>query len=103
MIRSMTEREDFLAEIVAERTARNPHFPGLVEAAERRRALLRELAAVREKRGLSQTAVAARMGTSQSAIARLEAGAVDAKLSTVERFAAVLGQSVEWRLAKTRD
>ena len=98
----MTEREDFLAEIIAERTARDPDFPGLVEAAARRRELLRELAAQREKLGLSQTAVAARMGTSQSAVARLEAGDIDAKLSTVERFAAVLGQKVEWRLAKAR-
>lgn len=95
----MAEREDFLTEIVTERTARNPDFPGLVEAALRRRELLRELAAQREKLGLSQTAVAAMMGTSQSAVARLEAGDVDAKLSTVERFAAALGQKVEWRIA----
>src|SRR6266542_6439818 len=90
----MAKREDFLAEIIAERTARNPDFPGLVEAAARRRELLRELAGQREKLGLSQTAVAARMGTSQSAVARLEAGDIDAKLSTVERFAAALGQKV---------
>jgi ribosome-binding protein aMBF1 (putative translation factor) len=92
--------QDFLTEIVAERTARNPDFPGLVEAASRRRELLRELAAQRERLGLSQTAVAAVMGTSQSAIARLEAGDIDAKLSTVERFAAALGRKVEWRIAK---
>ena len=96
----MAKPEDFLTEIVAERTARNPEFPGLVEAALRRRQLLRELGAEREKLGLSQTAVAAVMGTSQSAVARLEAGDVDAKLSTVERFAAALGQKVEWRIAK---
>lgn len=96
----MTKPEDFLTEIVAERTARNPEFPGLVEAALRRRQLLRELGAEREKLGLSQTAVAAVMGTSQSAVARLEAGDVDAKLSTLERFAAALGQKVEWRIAK---
>jgi ribosome-binding protein aMBF1 (putative translation factor) len=96
----MTKPEDFLTEIVAERTARNPEFPGLVEAALRRRQLLRELGTEREKLGLSQTAVAAVMGTSQSAVARLEAGDVDAKLSTVERFAAALGQKVEWRIAK---
>jgi len=91
--------DDFLDEIIAERAQRNPDFPDLVEAALRRRELLRELAARREQLGLSQTTVAARMGTSQSAVARLEAGETDTKLSTVERFAAALGQKVEWRLA----
>jgi ribosome-binding protein aMBF1 (putative translation factor) len=98
----MANRRDFFDEIVDERTERNPEFPDLVEAALRRRQLLRELAARREKLGLSQTLVAARMGTSQSAVARLEAGEIDAKLSTVERFAAALGQKVEWRVTKAR-
>jgi ribosome-binding protein aMBF1 (putative translation factor) len=98
----MARRQDFLNEIVDERSARNPEFPDLADAALRRRQLLHELAARREKLGLSQTVVAARMGTSQSAVARLEAGEIDAKLSTVERFAAALGQKVEWRVAKAR-
>lgn len=94
--------DDFLTEIIAERTARNPEFPGLVEAATRRRELLKELGAQREKLGLTQTAVAAVMGTSQSAVARLESGDVDAKLSTVERYAAAIGQRVEWRIANAK-
>lgn len=98
----MTPDKDFLDEIVGERTQRSPEFPDLVEAAFARRQLLRELASKREKLGLSQTVVAARMGTSQSAIARLEAGGLDAKLSTVERFAAALGQKIEWRVARAR-
>ena len=98
----MANRRDFLDEIVDERSTRNPEFPGLVEAALRRRQLLRELAAKREELGISQTIVAARMGTSQSAVARLEAGEMDAKFSTVERFAAALGQKVEWRVEKSR-
>ncbi len=98
----MANRRDFLDEIIDERSERNPEFADLVEAALRRRQLLRELAARREKLGLSQTLVAARMGTSQSAVARLEAGEIDAKFSTVERFAAALGQKVEWRVAKVR-
>ncbi len=95
-------KRDFLNEIVGQRSRRSPDFPQLIEAARRRRQLLRELAARREQLGLSQTAVAARMGTSQSAVARLEAGEIDAKLSTIERFAAALGQRVEWRIAKAR-
>ena len=94
--------QDFLAEIIAGRTARNPEFPGLVEAATRRRELLRELGARREELGLTQTAVAAVMGTSQSAVARLESGDGDVKLSTVERYAAAVGHRVEWRIAEAR-
>lgn len=98
----MAARRDLLDEIIDQRRERNADFPELIEAAHRRRQLLRELAARREKLGLSQTLVAARMGTSQSAVARLEAGEIDAKLSTVERFAAALGQKVEWRVAKAQ-
>jgi ribosome-binding protein aMBF1 (putative translation factor) len=97
----MANGHDFLDEVVGERGRRNPAFPELVEAARRRRQLLRELGTKREKLGLSQTTVAARMGTSQSAVARLESGEIDAKLSTVERFAAALGLRIDWRVKKT--
>lgn len=42
-----------------------------------------------------------RMGTSQSAVARIERGDVDAKLSTVERYTAAIGHRVEWRVSKS--
>jgi Helix-turn-helix len=93
---------DFLDEIVDERTERNPAFPSLVGAAERRRRLLRALAHEREQLQLSQTAVAAAMRTSQSAVARLEKSATDTKLSTVDRFAAALGYRLEYRLVRDR-
>jgi ribosome-binding protein aMBF1 (putative translation factor) len=100
--RDVARRHDFLDEIVDARSGRSPEFPELAEAALRRRQLLRELATRREKLGLSQTVVAARMGTSQSAVARFEAGEIDAKFSTIERFAAALVHKVEWRLTKAR-
>jgi transcriptional regulator with XRE-family HTH domain len=61
------------------------------EAAERRRAVVRRLADARQEQGLSQTAVAAQMGTSQSVVARLESGGLDMRLSTLQRYAAALG------------
>jgi DNA-binding XRE family transcriptional regulator len=91
-------RSDFLADMVAERTARNPDFPGLVEAALDRRELMRALAAERRAIGLTQTEMAAVLGTSQSQVARLESGNADARLSTVARFAAALGKRIEFRL-----
>ncbi len=45
---------------------------------------------IREARGLSQTDLARRMATSQSAIARLEAGGVDPKVGTLERLTRAL-------------
>jgi predicted transcriptional regulator len=64
----------------------------------RRRELASTLAARRVELGLSQTEVAARMGTSQSAVARLEAGELDVRLSTLERYAAALGQRIDFKL-----
>ncbi len=74
-------------------------FPGFAEMAERRRALVSELVERRTELGLSQTEVAARMGTSQSAVARLESGEADVRLSTLERYAAALDRRLDWRIA----
>lgn len=89
---------DFLDELIDERTARNPEFPALVEAAERRRQLLGALAERRRQREQSQTEVAAAMHSSQSSIARLETSATDARLSTLDRYAHALGCRVEYSL-----
>jgi DNA-binding transcriptional regulator YiaG len=83
--------KDFLDEIVRVRTARDPGFPALVAEAEERRKLARQLAAVREKKALSQTVVAARMGTSASVVSKLEAGG-DVKVSTLQRYCTAIGK-----------
>lgn len=101
-VKAMAKREmDFLDEMIAEDTAADPEFPTLLAAAEARRRLLRELVAKREERGLSQTLVAARMGTSQSAVARLE-GQDDAKESMIDRYAVAIGVAVERRIVETK-
>jgi predicted transcriptional regulator len=83
----------------AEDQERLPVMPGFREMAVRRRQLATELVELRKRSGLSQTQVAARMGTSQSAVARIEAGDVDVRLSTLERYASAVGRQVEVRLA----
>jgi transcriptional regulator with XRE-family HTH domain len=75
-----------------------PVFPGFREMAESRRRLLAELVSQRRSLGLSQTEVAARMGTSQSAVARLEAVTGDVRLSTLERYADAVGHTLRWSL-----
>jgi len=93
--------KDFLDEIIQGRTKRNSDFPEMVEAALRARRLLRSLAERRRELGLSQTAVAARMRTSQSALARLEGGEADPRISTVERYALAMGEELAHRRAST--
>jgi ribosome-binding protein aMBF1 (putative translation factor) len=85
---------------------RLPVLPGFREMALRRmsqerRQLVADLTARRQAAGMSQTEVAARMGTSQSAVARLEAGEADARASTLERYAAAIGGQISWSLHDT--
>jgi len=53
----------------------------------------------REAAGLSQRELAARMGTSQAAVARLEAGGVGATLTTIQKVAAALHLKVSVELS----
>lgn len=53
----------------------------------------------REAAGLSQRDLAARMGTSQAAVARLEAGGVGSTLTTLQRVADALGMAITVDLA----
>ncbi|MGY1660336.1 helix-turn-helix domain-containing protein [Geodermatophilus sp. SYSU D00705] len=82
---------------------RRSRFPGLEGLADRRRELIEELVRARRESDLSQTDVAARMGTSQSAVARLESGELDARLSTLERYAAALGRTVDWQVRPSEE
>lgn len=86
---------DDLDDVIVQRTAANPAFPALVEAHLQRRRLQRALAEHRQLEGLSQNEVASRMGTSQSAVARIETGEVDAKISTLQRYAHAIGYELD--------
>jgi ribosome-binding protein aMBF1 (putative translation factor) len=97
----MAKGRDDLEAYIAERSADDPELPARIDAALRRRELLRSLADERRARGLPRTVVAARMGTSEAAVARLEAGEVDPRLSTIERFADALGKRLEWHLGES--
>ena len=80
-----------------------PVFPGFRQMSDRRRALSDDLVRRRHALGLSQTEVAARMGTSQSAVARLETGSTDVLLSTVERYASAVGWRLDWRIEQMEE
>jgi len=53
--------------------------------------IARELIAARSRAGLTQGEVAARMGTTQSVIARLESGRRAPAMRTVQRYAQAVG------------
>ena len=84
--------KDFLDEMIARFTRKDPRFPELLAEAERRRDLAKTLAARRSARGVSQTVVAARMGTAASVVSKLESGG-DVKLSTFQRYCTAIGES----------
>lgn len=53
--------------------------------------LAMEIRSLREQRGLSQRDLADRLGTTQSAVARLEAGHISPSLPTLDKVADALG------------
>lgn len=55
-----------------------------------RYAIISQLIAVRSEKGFTQEELAKRLGTKQSAIARLEAGNVNPSLGFLEKIASVL-------------
>ncbi len=83
--------------------SRRTSFPGFGDPSGRRRELIEDLVRARQESDLSQTEIAARMGTSQSAVARLESGELDVRLSTVERYAAALGRTVGWQVRPSEE
>ena len=96
-------REMAMRRLADEQAARMAHDQAAARMAEDRGRLVRELAEQRQAAGLSQTEVAARMGTSQSAVARLESGTADVRASTLERYAAAVGGRITWTLNRPEE
>lgn len=68
----------------------DPAFKAAYEDAGYRENLLRDLVARRKQQRLSQTVLAERMGTTQSAVSELEGSVGDPRLSTLQRYARAL-------------
>jgi HTH-type transcriptional regulator / antitoxin HipB len=86
-------------EVKAARKA-DPAFDTAAYEAELRRLDQREqfgvtLRQAREAAGMSQATLARMLGSTQPAVARLEAGMVDPKLSMLQRIAEVFGHAIE--------
>jgi transcriptional regulator with XRE-family HTH domain len=83
---------------IKKRWMKEPGFKGGYDALEAEFAIASILIDARTKAKLSQQEVANKMGTSQSAIARLESGTAKPSLSTLERYAKATGMRVRLSL-----
>jgi transcriptional regulator with XRE-family HTH domain len=70
------------------------------DALEQEFAFLDEVLKARASAGLTQAQVAERVGTTQSAIARLESGAGKPSVATLQRYASALGCRIEIKFVK---
>ena len=86
------------------RALRNPGVRRVYDELDDEFAFLDEVLKARARAGLTQAEVAARVGTTQSAIARLESGARkhSPSIATLQRYARALGYRVEIKLVKAR-
>ncbi len=86
-------------EAFLKKAAKRKGFKKTYEALEEEYRLTREMLAARSKYGLTQEAVAERMGTTKSAVSRLEAAGKHApSLSTLKKYARAVGCHLEIKL-----
>jgi DNA-binding XRE family transcriptional regulator len=77
---------------------KDPKFKAAYDALEEEFALARELIGARAHAKLSQEEVARRMGTSQSAVARMESGRSLPSTTSLVKYAKAVGHKVEIKL-----
>ena len=75
-----------------------PEFRKGYDEADAEYTVIEALIRARNDANLSQAELAKRLGTTQSAIARLEAGGVSPSLSTLSRYAAATGNRLRLQL-----
>ncbi len=86
-------------ESVAEKWKENPDYREAYKTLESEFEVARELIHARVRARLTQQDLAKRMGTTQSAIARLESGTKSINLKTLEKYAAATGNHLHVRLS----
>lgn len=80
------------------RMLKDPRVKAEYDALEEEFALARELIGARARAKLSQEEVARRMGTSQSAVARMESGRSLPSTSSLVKYAKAVGHKVQIKL-----
>ena len=90
---------DDLEKYIEKRKKRSPAFATGFETGYEQFKIGIVLRAAREKAGLTQDEVAARLSTKKSAISRIENHAEDIRLSTLEKFAEDIGKRLTLKIA----
>lgn len=85
----------------AKRMKREPAYRRAYDALEGEFALINALIRARTHARLSQAEVASRMGTTESAVSRLESGRVKPSTRTLERYARATGHRLRISLEPT--
>lgn len=83
-----------LAEMLAE-NMKDPEFAAAYAEADAEYSVLEAMLKARLEAGLTQAEVAARAGTTQSAIARLEGGSVSPTVETLRKYAKAVGKRLK--------
>lgn len=83
---------------IKKRLMANPEFEREYAAADAEFVVIEALVRARTAADLSQAELARRIGTTQSAIARLEGGRVSPSLSTLRKYAKATGTKLEINL-----
>jgi len=101
MIKKITKK-DFVTfeEYRRDLFTRRPEVKTAYDALAPKYALISAMLDARNKKGMTQTEIARRAGTTQSAIARFEAGRTNPTLEFASRLSRALGAKLEIRLSK---
>ncbi len=83
-----------LADLIAKNMA-DPAFAAAYAEADAEFAVIEAMIRARAEAGLTQEALAERMGTTQSAVARLEGGRVSPTVETLRKYAKAVGKRLK--------
>lgn len=83
---------DDLDHAINRRIAKNPNFPKLLAAENKRLELIESLVVLRKRNELSQAEVAREMGVGQSVVAEIESGQIDVRYTTLDRYVSAVSR-----------
>jgi Predicted transcription factor, homolog of eukaryotic MBF1 len=97
----MSRKKFIPAKVLFDEWRKDPEYVAAYDALEDEFALAAQVIEARARAGLTQAELAERMGTSQSAVARLESGVGKPSVATLEKLAKATGSKLRIALEAT--